>query len=55
MLVRNDFIETPEGHRIRLIRPQGGAPGHEIVEGRMRRPGQATIDQWHMPEPPESA
>ena len=52
----NDYIQTPEGGRIRWLRPPGVENKLQVVEGgKLRVPGQASIDQWLPPEPPDAA
>lgn len=51
----NDYIETPEGNRVRLLRPADVLRRVEIVQGQTRIPGVAYIDQWLQPEPPDAA
>ena len=50
----NDYIETPEGHRVRWVRPEGVEQRGSIVNGEVREPGVSTIDLWVAPEPPEA-
>ena len=50
----NDYIETPDGHRVRYTRPDDEASRRVVVEGEIREVGRAHIDLWHKPEPPES-
>ncbi|HEY9720795.1 MAG TPA: hypothetical protein V6D47_02210 [Oscillatoriaceae cyanobacterium] len=50
----NDFIETPEGARVRYTRPGNEGARRIVVEGELREPGRAYIDQWCPPEPPET-
>ncbi|MDB5101570.1 MAG: hypothetical protein JWM80_5991 [Cyanobacteria bacterium RYN_339] len=51
----NDYIETPEGNRIRWIRPAELARRAEVMHGHQRQPGIAYIDQWQQPDPPDAA
>ena len=51
----NDYIQTPEGGRVRWIRPQQVARELTLLEGKLKAPGEATIDQWLPPEPPSAA
>ncbi|MNS39656.1 hypothetical protein D3C72_719450 [compost metagenome] len=51
----NDYIQTPDGGRIRWIRPQDVERRAQVVEGRLRVLGTASIDVWQTPEPPDAA
>ena len=51
----NDYIQTPDGGRIRWIRPQSAERKDEVLAGKLRAVGESTIDQWQPPEPPEAA
>jgi hypothetical protein len=51
----NDYIQTPDGGRIRWIRPRDVERRAQVVEGRLRVVGHASIDAWQPPEPPEAA
>jgi hypothetical protein len=51
----NDYMETPEGNRVRWIRPTEFARRAEIIQGHPRQPGIAYIDRWSPPDPPDAA
>ena len=51
----NDYIHTTDGGRIRWLRPPGAERKIELLEGRLKAKGEATIDQWLPPEPPDAA
>lgn len=42
----NDYIQSPDGQRMRFIRPTHVQPPGQIVGGRLRAIGVAHIDQW---------
>ena len=51
----NDYIQKPDGNRIRWIRPIELEPPVELPVGRPRDRKRAQIDQWNPPEPPDAA
>lgn len=52
----NDYIETPEGTRVRYLRPSELDRGKTLLDGGRFRPlGVAHIDAMLPPEPPEAA
>lgn len=52
----NDYIETPEGTRVRFERPVDAALATTLLAGGRLRPlGVAHIDAVLPPEPPEAA
>jgi hypothetical protein len=51
----NDYVETPEGNRVRWVRPVDLKRRADIVQGQRRLPGIAYIDQWLPPDPPDAA
>lgn len=42
----NDYIQMPDGQRLRFIRPPELPPPLQIVGGRLRPVGVAQIDHW---------
>lgn len=52
----NDYIETPEGVRVRFERPVPAERALSLLAGGRLRPlGVAHIDAVILPEPPEAA
>ena len=51
----NDYIETPEGSRVRWLRPIEMQKRVELEQWQIRVPGVAYIDQWFPPGPPDAA
>jgi hypothetical protein len=51
----NDYIQTPEGGRIRWIRPVQVERKLMVLDGKLRLMGEASIDRWQPPEPPDAA
>jgi hypothetical protein len=51
----NDYIHTPDGGRIRWIRPNGVERNFQVLNGKLKATGELSIDQWAPPEPPDAA
>lgn len=51
----NDYVQTPEGGRIRWMRPPEAARQLMVLDGKLYALGEATIDRWQPPEPPDAA
>ena len=54
-LAMNDYMESPEGNRVRWLRPVELQRRSEVMHGQTRLPGVAYIDQWLPPDPPDAA
>lgn len=51
----NDYIQLPDGQRVRYVRPTELQPDRQIVGGQLRALGVAHIDQWMPADKKESA